>query len=71
MQRPSPNHSTPGFLVERIDHSEAGVLAELETHPHSCWSVCAENIPQKPEYLGEALREAGVEKRGKKTYTFN
>lgn len=69
-QRPYPSHSTLVFLVERTDHSGGGVWAALETYPHSTWSVCAENIPRKPKYLGEALREAAMEKRGKKTSTF-
>lgn len=53
------------FLVERTGPSGGGVWALLETHPHSCWSMCDENIPEKPKYLGEALREAAMEKKGK------
>lgn len=39
----------------------------IGVHPHSCWSMCAENIPQKPKYFLE--KQDG--KRGKKNYTFN
>lgn len=43
----------------------AGSLIGVQ--PHSCWSTCAENIPQKPKYF--LKKQDG--KRGKKNYTFN
>lgn len=43
----------------------------IGTHPQSCWSLCAENIPQKPKEFWDALGEKQDGKRGKTTYTFN
>lgn len=53
------------IIVERVSRQLLG------THPYCCCSAWAENVPQKHRYLWATLREAGMERRGKKTYTFN